>query len=74
MKNPESHLALILDELPHRALTAGAAIAEPKVAAYHASYARNLFDALLDRGFTDEQALSIVCAYGLASISSVPSR
>lgn len=46
--------------------SSGAALAEPQVAAHHASYARNLFDALTEKEkFSNEDALRIVCAYAL---------
>jgi hypothetical protein len=49
-------------------LSSGKALADPRVGAYHAAYARNLFVALtVQQGFGEEQALRIVCAYGLGA-------
>jgi hypothetical protein len=44
----------------------GAALSDPKVAAYHAAYAKNLFDALVAHGFTSQDAVGIVRAYGFS--------
>jgi hypothetical protein len=52
-------------------VASGTALADPQIAAFHATYARNLFIALSTvQGFSDEQALRIVCAYGLGAGSA----
>ncbi|MBI3568125.1 MAG: hypothetical protein HY084_07990 [Gemmatimonadetes bacterium] len=49
-------------------LSSATALADPHVAALHATYARNLFVALsTEQRFSEEQALRIVCAYSLGA-------
>jgi hypothetical protein len=74
VENPNPRCRPLLGELAPFVLAAGEVVAEPKVAARHVTYARNLFDALLDRGFTDNQALRVVCACGLGAFNSVLCR
>ena len=54
--------------------SSGAALAEPEVAVFHAIYLRNLYDALLERGFAAKEALNIVCACGIGGASASRSR
>ena len=54
--------------------SSGAALAEPEVAVYHATYLRNLYEALMDRGFGAKEALDIVCACSIGGAASSRSR
>ncbi|GEM_PF-1652269 len=43
-------------------------MAKKEIAEYFATFTRNYFDALIARGFTEEQALKIVTASGIPSM------
>lgn len=59
-------LDLLTEKFRLLLLSSSTALADAEVAEHHASYARNLFDALTGtEKFSHEDALRIVCAYGL---------
>ena len=43
-------------------------MAEPQIAQNFATFTRNYYQALVDRGFSEEEALKIVTASGLPSM------
>ena len=59
-----------IDKLVEEALKRKAdALAAPEISAQFAKFVRNYYEALLDEGFTAQEALEIVTATGIPSIN-----
>lgn len=74
MENLDTQFRDLFNQFAPLLLSSGAALADPQVAAYHAAYARNFYTALMVNGFTPDEALSLVRAYGLSGAGSARSN
>ena len=73
MDDHDAQFRELFDQFAPLLRASGAALAEPDVAVFHATYLRNLYDALLERGFVANEAMDIVRVCGVHGASTIRS-